>query len=474
MNDLNETLTVSHLNRPEEVPGASQGAFSLSKLEDDLRLLHQKWQAVEAELSERDEKIASLRQDVAVYKKRCSELKSDDRVKKLEAQNVELSVHKQELQDYIDGRKAAWEDINKRVRDYENTIKGMSDTVSAHENVVAGKEEEKAALALKVMELERELAALRGRFEEKEARNEVLQQNLDDQSRELGTLNADAIRLHKDVEKLNTDLQCGDETVNSLREQLQELERDKSELEGLVSDNKSTIAKLELELNVANERIEELAGNQQSQDQTDQFEIRAAELAAELLELQANYKTVSEELEAQRELVVVLEDEMSKKPEVDEQNAERISALGSGIKDLDLQINDLWLRHPSENSVLDQEVFENSEEVMILPEDLFDVGEQTSEHQFVVNDEISGEEVCYPLSGKAMTIGRSPHNDIRLKSKFISRVHAKILIEGASAIIEDAGSMNGFLVNSVPTHRHELQDGDELEIGDRKLRYLHS
>ena len=190
----------------------------------------------------------------------------------------------------------------------------------------------------------------------------------------------------------------------------------------------------------------------------------------------------AEELEAQRELVQVLEREVSNKLENEVQkdhdivdpDADRISALGSGIRDLDLQINDLWLRQPVESSASDQKIFEHDDEVMSSPEDLFDVGEATSEHLIVANDEISGEEVTYPLTGTDITIGRSPHNDIRLKSKYISRVHAKILIEGASAIIEDAGSMNGFLVNSVPTHRHVLQDGDELEIGDRKLRYLHS
>ena len=58
--------------------------------------------------------------------------------------------------------------------------------------------------------------------------------------------------------------------------------------------------------------------------------------------------------------------------------------------------------------------------------------------------------------------------------KYISRMHARIRVDGASAIIEDAGSTNGFLVNSVETKQHALVDGDRLEIGDCKLRYLNA
>ncbi|MDH3337743.1 MAG: FHA domain-containing protein [Gammaproteobacteria bacterium] len=73
-----------------------------------------------------------------------------------------------------------------------------------------------------------------------------------------------------------------------------------------------------------------------------------------------------------------------------------------------------------------------------------------------------------------VTIGSSRRSDIRLKSKYISRIHARIKVDGDSATIEDAGSTNGFLVNSVETRQHALTHADLLEIGDCKLRYVHA
>ncbi|MGI9270735.1 MAG: FHA domain-containing protein [Woeseiaceae bacterium] len=494
--DNNDTLTVSSLNQLEEVPSASNATFSLGKLEDDLRMLHVKWQAVEGEISERDEQIESLRQEIDEYHKRCNRLESDDRLKKLEAQNIELIVQKQELQDYIDGRKNDWDNLNTQIKEYEDTIRGMSDDLAAHESVVADKEDEKAALALKVMELERDFSSLQGRHSEKESNNAELQQMLEDQSRELGSLNGDTIRLRKDIEKMQEKLERRDETIESLRRELKDSSKDSSTLENLLSDEQSTIAELRLKLTIANERIEELTADQQvratelqlalranetkeqpSSDDAGQLEILAAELQAELLEVRANFHSVEEELEAQRELVETLERDLSNKQknlDSPDESIDRMSALGSGIRELDMQIDDMWLKQPKEAPEAEHEIFENPDEVLIAPEDLFDLGDAACEHLIVANDEQSGEEISYPLSGKDMTIGRSPRCDIHLRSKYISRIHAKVRVEGSSATIEDAGSMNGFFVNSVQTRRHTLADGDELEIGESKFRYVHN
>lgn len=475
--DNNDTLTVSSLNQLNEIPSASNASFSLGKLEEDLRMLNVKWQAVEGEISDRDAQIVSLRQEINEYQERCSKLESDDRLKKVEAQNIELIVQKQELQDYIDGRKNDWDDLNARLKEYENTIKGMSDELAAHESIVATKEDEKAALALKVMELERDLAALKGRNSEKESSSAELQQTLEDQSRELGSLNSNAIRLRKDIEKMQKKVERRDKTVESLRRDLKERDKDSSTLENLLSDEQSTIAELQFKLTVANQRIEELAAEQQSSDNAGQLEILTAELQAELMELQANQKSVEEELEAQRELVATLERDLSNKhenPVTVDRSADRMSALGTGIRELDMQIDDIWLKQALEDSEPEEEVSERPDEVLIPPEELFDVGEAACEHLIVANDEKSGEKISYPLNNKDTTIGRSPGCDIYLRSKYISRIHAKVRVEGSSAVIEDAGSMNGFLINSVQTQRHTLTDGDELEIGERKFRYVHN
>ena len=109
---------------------------------------------------------------------------------------------------------------------------------------------------------------------------------------------------------------------------------------------------------------------------------------------------------------------------------------------------------------------------MLSPEELFPDPAELAEHVLVCEDADRGGLVRYPLIRTEMTIGRSHTADIRLNSKYISRIHARITVTDTGAIIEDAGSMNGFLVNSEPCTRHLLVHGDSLEIGKVKLRYL--
>jgi hypothetical protein len=77
--------------------------------------------------------------------------------------------------------------------------------------------------------------------------------------------------------------------------------------------------------------------------------------------------------------------------------------------------------------------------------------------------------IKYPLYKEVMTIGRSESADIQIDGEHISRVHARIVHAGGATIIEDAGSKNGFKINSAPSIRHTLQHGDVIAIG--KLRF---
>ena len=520
--------TEAKLRQLDVKPGGSATSYSLKRLEEDLRTLHSKWQAVEQEIAERDEQIALLQREmdrseemrgaieadleaaaadkqqladelqaqqrqfedeIAQHSKTSSDVQ--DRISALESENTGLRVHLQELQAYIDGRKDDWSDLKAQIKEYENTINGMSDTLESHEDVVARKEEEKAALALKVMELEREFSELKGRHTEKESSHEELQQTLDDQARELGSLNSETIKLHKDIERLQKKLERRDETVKSLRKDLKEHDRDSSSLEDLLSSEKATIkdqqnrlAQLEESLR-AREATEEVLRTEVAQYEkkleeisfdAKEHEIRAAELQAVLLESESEQKSLRQELDAQRELVQVLERDLAKKQQdldLLDRSADRISAIHSGIRELDFQIDDHWIQQPEK--VVDQveEIFGHGDEVMIDPEALLEAEDENAEHLIVAMAQGGAESVRYPLLDREVTIGRSRRSDIRLNSKYISRIHARIKVDGDCAIIEDAGSTNGFLVNSVETRHHSLAHGDLLEIGDCKLRYLH-
>ena len=72
-------------------------------------------------------------------------------------------------------------------------------------------------------------------------------------------------------------------------------------------------------------------------------------------------------------------------------------------------------------------------------------------------------------------IGRSANADLRLDDPSVSRRHALIVAEpGRRLRVLDDRSLNGVIVNGVPTEWTELGDGDELAIGRFRLYLLHS
>ena len=68
-------------------------------------------------------------------------------------------------------------------------------------------------------------------------------------------------------------------------------------------------------------------------------------------------------------------------------------------------------------------------------------------------------------------IGRDPNVEIPIPNDAkASRAHARVLREGASFVIEDAGSTNGTFVNGQRVTRQSLAPGDTIIIGGTSLR----
>jgi hypothetical protein len=76
------------------------------------------------------------------------------------------------------------------------------------------------------------------------------------------------------------------------------------------------------------------------------------------------------------------------------------------------------------------------------------------------------------LDSDVLTIGRSPHSDLFLDDVTVSRHHARILNDASGFLVEDLNSLNGTYVNRRRIERHQLLDGDELQIGKFKLAFL--
>lgn len=69
-------------------------------------------------------------------------------------------------------------------------------------------------------------------------------------------------------------------------------------------------------------------------------------------------------------------------------------------------------------------------------------------------------------------VGRSPECDIVISQDRVSRRHAVVIKDGALVTIKDLDSQNGVFVNGVKTAAHDLVNGDEIMIGECKIRFF--
>jgi serine phosphatase RsbU (regulator of sigma subunit)/pSer/pThr/pTyr-binding forkhead associated (FHA) protein len=81
----------------------------------------------------------------------------------------------------------------------------------------------------------------------------------------------------------------------------------------------------------------------------------------------------------------------------------------------------------------------------------------------------------FRLVQERTVIGRHPACDIVLDASSVSRQHAAITVVGTMAFIEDLRSRNGTTVNGKPFEgKRLLEDGDEVQICDQRLRFSSS
>ena len=76
------------------------------------------------------------------------------------------------------------------------------------------------------------------------------------------------------------------------------------------------------------------------------------------------------------------------------------------------------------------------------------------------------------ISKPRLTIGRRPYNDIMLDDLTVSGEHAVLHTRAGESVVHDLKSRNGTLVNGEPVMQRALVDGDRIEIGIYRLRYV--
>lgn len=82
-----------------------------------------------------------------------------------------------------------------------------------------------------------------------------------------------------------------------------------------------------------------------------------------------------------------------------------------------------------------------------------------------------GDGTRLPLADRVVAIGRLPECDITLADPNVSRRHAEIRPSGPGWVVVDLGSTNGTRVNGATVVEHRLQPGDEIAVGNVRIRY---
>jgi predicted component of type VI protein secretion system len=79
---------------------------------------------------------------------------------------------------------------------------------------------------------------------------------------------------------------------------------------------------------------------------------------------------------------------------------------------------------------------------------------------------------AFPLRAPEAVLGRTDDNDIVLEHRSVSRNHCKIVREGDRVRILDLKSANGILVNGEEVEQAVLRNGDVVELGKVRVRFV--
>ena len=76
------------------------------------------------------------------------------------------------------------------------------------------------------------------------------------------------------------------------------------------------------------------------------------------------------------------------------------------------------------------------------------------------------------LTKDRTSLGRRPYNDIVIDNLAVSGEHSVLQMSGNDVYLEDLNSTNGTYVNGKAVKKQLLQNGDTVEIGKYKIKYV--
>ena len=137
----------------------------------------------------------------------------------------------------------------------------------------------------------------------------------------------------------------------------------------------------------------------------------------------------------------------------DEKDTVSAEDIWAAVKELD------WKEHENNTGVFSQ-----------LNKPVFTPGTEPAVTRIEIrSDDKTLSTQSFPLG--RVIIGRSPDNEIYIKSKFVSRHHAQLVSDEDGATIQDLNSTNGIFIGGSQVKKHRLRDGDVVSMGVHELIY---
>jgi pSer/pThr/pTyr-binding forkhead associated (FHA) protein len=70
-----------------------------------------------------------------------------------------------------------------------------------------------------------------------------------------------------------------------------------------------------------------------------------------------------------------------------------------------------------------------------------------------------------------LVIGRDPKARLHLYDSAVALVHCRLTVSNGTAVLVDAGSANGTLVNGIRIQQQELHSGDVIRVGNTEIQF---
>ena len=427
---------------------------------DELQSLNQRYIELRALHDASENRSDELQNSISDQRRKIAE--KDGLIAELEATLSSTSDELSDLRNYVDGRKAVW---NERDAQY-SVLQAELEQVREESRM-----REKASqddLTAELVESRRQFAEATGEIAAKTVEVETLRK---DNDRIESYANELRIKLQDQVdatrqstylrEKLEANLEVAGGMITDLNRQL-ETEKAKTQLlresgDNMKSEHEREKRQIRLELTTAQQTItdHESANRALSSDLVDNQEfLKALESHLEDIEQQNARKLdkIQTELRRARNRVEDYERKLRVKD----------GAIADLMQELADQSSKLKLTGELENAL---QKIDGRKSAQSAPPRR---GERVTRQLIGSAD---GKELRFPLFRKRLSIGRTRHNDIQLDLRFVSRRHAVIATENETTRIIDWGSRNGVYVNKKRITEKILESGDVITIGLTHLRY---